>query len=559
MVLESNFTTTDIDARALFQGGDITTRSVKDSHGRLSSLHLATRDNGGGQEEVQLTRTLTALETMSVLHHKATGGQHRSPQWIVYPATSTQKQCRTTAINMLLFTGDSIGRQFFRRLVDVLRRSSLGGQVSVPYGSTFVNTSFRHWPSKDYTDWQDMVLAIYPTHDELHVFDSLMSFSTVAAGSPYERTSNTVNAFFENAVAQRRRHRCGDDGESNGPTSASNNLQGQEEPIFYLVHLFDAITSRPRTDGLAPCLPLPPLSDFPLPGTNSFSLLKRAATLGMNLIPDPPIRPFRALGIRIPLHVHNSNMWERDESATTSDWLTKMAVNCSVEAPNVSLASAVPEKKGIRWLADGDDWTVGVHPSSDITHLYRVSTQLRHTEASMRRLRVSPHGHYKQIAARQDDVVFLPTHSSLTRLATPFLWLRNTTAAMRETQQRRRCGSSQPQGGVFFSQVRVLDMGKMMLASGNVFHTPDRLHENCIGGVNWLEGAASYNASARPILGQWSRDITKLALALIKERANVAGYDSNFAFEPDSGCGALGTLETINALLLDIVDSCRGM
>ncbi|CUG91564.1 Hypothetical protein, putative [Bodo saltans] len=545
MILESNFTTTDIDARALFQGGDITTRSVKDSHGRLSSLHLATRDNG--DQRVELTRRLTSLEAISVLHHKATN--QATPQWIVYPATSTQKQCRTTAINMLLFTGDSLGRQSFRRLLDALRRGtpSPSDEVRVPYGSKFVRTNFRHWPSKAVAKWQDAVLVIYPSYDELHMFESLMPHHNVFYGLPFKRPSNTVNTFFENVVAERRRLRCGENG---GIPPASNVATEEEEPLFYIVFLWDAITNRPRTESLAPCLPALPLSEFPLRTTHDYDALKRAADQGMNLFHDPPVPSFRALGIRIPLHVHNSNMWDRVESPTTSDWLTRMSVHCNMTTLSSPLNGAATS------LRLPGDWVVGEHPTSDSTHLYRVTTQLKHTPASLTRLRVSPPEPWPMVV--NESYKFQPTNWRLMRLETPFIWLRNATALVQQRhheQQQQRTENSR-QHHVFFSQLRLLDMGKIMLASGNMFQTSDMLHEGCVGNY-WLSGAALHNVSMRPYLRRLSRRVSEVALSLMQHRVNYPGYDWKFSFHPEVDCGQLGTLMTVNTLLIDIVNNER--
>ncbi|CUG84320.1 membrane-associated protein, putative, partial [Bodo saltans] len=151
-----------IDVRAVFQGGDLTMQQVAGPDG-LPVKRLATRDNGS--PNVEFTRTLTSLEAMSVLYHRATNGGR--PQPIVYPATSNLRECRTTAINVLLLTGDSMARQLFWRIVELLRHGPQG-QVRVPYGSTWVNTSLRYYPTQRHGMWYDLILEIYPGHDELH-------------------------------------------------------------------------------------------------------------------------------------------------------------------------------------------------------------------------------------------------------------------------------------------------------------------------------------------------------------------------------------------------------
>ncbi|CUI13035.1 GPI-anchored surface protein, putative [Bodo saltans] len=530
-----------VDARALFQGGDLTIDQRQAPSG-FPVKRLATRDNGSARKE--LTRTLTALEAMSVLYHRATNGGR--PQLIVYPATSTLRECRTTAINMLLVSGDSIARQLFWRVVELLRRGPQG-QVRVPYASAWVATSFRHFPVQRYYKWMDVVLAIYPGHDELHVFEPLMPHDTVFHGAKYKRSStNTVHTFFAKTAAERQRQ-------------CNNNNTMKDEPLFYIVYLFDAITARPRTDALAPCLPAIPFSTFPLPTTNfAFAALQRAVAQGMTLIHDPPIPSFRALGIRIPLHVHNANAWDLDESPTTYKWLERMATQC-----NVTTASVLPPPSVSTTLAtqqtslgavernaehSSQEWIVGEHPPSDMTHLYRVETQLKHTDVSTTRLRVAPVGR-KEITVNEGHGAFHPSDYRLTRLETPFVWLRNTTAKQRD--QNHQCENAH-RPGVFFSKIRLLDMGKVMLASGNAIHTPDQLHEDCYGSL-WLAGAAMYKKSSQSHLRQWSKSMKNLAVGLMQHQFDIPGYHAKFSFHPDSDCGAVGTLMTVNALLIDII------
>ncbi|CUG88390.1 membrane-associated protein, putative [Bodo saltans] len=356
-----------IDVRAVFQGGDLTMQQVAGPDG-LPVKRLATRDNGS--PNVEFTRTLTSLEAMSVLYHRATNGGR--PQPIVYPATSNLRECRTTAINVLLLTGDSMARQLFWRIVELLRHGPQG-QVRVPYGSTWVNTSLRYYPTQRHGMWYDLILEIYPGHDELHRFESLMPYDTLFHGAPYKRSPDTVHRFFSKIVEQRRHNHCGGDDSAVKPTVH------HEEPLFYLVLLFDAITSRPRTDALAPCVPAMH-SELPS-GTNSFDFksLQRAVARGWNLMHDPPISSLRALGIRIPLHVHNANAWERHESPTTFDWLGRMATQCNVTTapPSASFLGNTTSEEH-ESSTPTSDWIVGEHPISDSTYFYRAATQLRH-------------------------------------------------------------------------------------------------------------------------------------------------------------------------------------
>ncbi|CUI14275.1 unnamed protein product [Bodo saltans] len=193
-------------------------------------------------------------------------------------------------------------------------------------------------------------------------------------------------------------------------------------------------------------------------------------------------------------------------------------------------------------------WIVGEHPVSDITHLYRATTQLKHTAESSKKMRVAPGGR-KNILVN-DSWVFQPSDYRLTRLETPFAWLRNTTAKRAALTQHDAENSHTP--GVFFSRLRVLDIAKVMLASGNVFHTPDGLHEICAGPF-WLAGAAMYDTRSHPQLARMSGSIASLAFALMQQQFSLPGYHDEFSFHPDAGCDVMGLSTAVNAMLIDIV------
>ncbi|CUG90202.1 Hypothetical protein, putative, partial [Bodo saltans] len=353
---------------------------------------------------------------------------------------------------------------------------------------------------------------------------------------------------------QRRHFECGGGGVKDN--NNNNSPRSSVPPLFYIVYLFDAVTARPRTDALAPCLPAIPVSEFPLPSVHYFyEGLQRALAQGMTLIHDPPIPSFRALGIRIPLHVHNANAWDRHESPTTYKWLERMATQCSVTATSDSSILAKPPTPAAIGLEENSppEWIVGEHPTSDITHLYRVETQLRHTESSVNRMRVAPPGR-KEIVAN-DSYVFQPSDYRLTRLETPFVWLRNTTTAAKRgvlVEQHQEEAENSHRPGVFFSKLRLLDAGKIMLSSKNVIHTPDMLHEDC-DGIFWLAGAAMYKQDSQSQLRHLSRRIASIAIGLMQQRTKLPGYHSKFSFHPGSDCGAMGTLMAVNAMLIDMV------
>ncbi|CUG88391.1 Hypothetical protein, putative [Bodo saltans] len=94
-----------------------------------------------------------------------------------------------------------------------------------------------------------------------------------------------------------------------------------------------------------------------------------------------------------------------------------------------------------------------------------------------------------------------------------------------------------------------------MLASGNVFHTPDELHEVCEGPF-WLEGAAMYDNKSRPQLKRLADEIASLAVALLQHQLSFTSeYQDAFSFHPGAGCDVMGVLTAVNALLIDIVNS----
>jgi hypothetical protein len=146
-----------------------------------------------------------------------------------------------------------------------------------------------------------------------------------------------------------------------------------------------------------------------------------------------------------------------------------------------------------------------------------------------------------------DGYKFKPSDWGLLRLETPGVWLRNTSAAVGTQLENTK------REGVFFSRLRLLDMGKIMLSTGNVFKTPDTLHESC-NGPHWLVGAATYQDT--------NHELRRLAMttentAKIVAQEGGSAFDSKFNFDSDDDCGAIGTLMTLNAMLLDIVNDHR--
>jgi hypothetical protein len=509
-----------IDVRSAFQGGELTLHIDRHPEGWMNRS-FAVRDNG--KEAFELTRPLTALETIAVMYHRAVSGSRKQT---VLPAAPSPSTCRVPAIRVLVFSGDSIAKQLFRRLVDLVRHGPQG-QVMVPYGARLLPTHFRHWPSLDHSKFQDQVLAIFPTHDEFRSFDSLLPFGVVRYGKPYIKRNDTVNAFFAAIAARRRRRYCG--GQQVDATAP------EDGALFYIVFLNDPITARPRSDAMAPCVPaVPTLGTYPERQLSNYFLLRAALKRGVDLIPNPPVVPLRSLGVRIGMHVHSSNIWEIHGSPNTYDWLSRMATGrCRVQGHT--------------------------HPLSDETHLYLVSTMLRRSSKLARsKMRVAPTSAKVASVVLGDGLFLNPEdtgYRELARLEAPFAWVQRTATAIKAAELRRSQNiSADHRDGVFFPRVRLLDMGKVFLDAGNMFHVPDGMHEACTG-RDWLLGAAGYN-DTNGKLG-WAAKRLRAILS------NVIGpseqnFDAiNLAFDTKDDCSCFGTLLTLNAMLIDVIGTAR--
>ncbi|CUE55314.1 membrane-associated protein, putative [Bodo saltans] len=480
-----------VDVRSVFQGGEITiqrnlqrtgVRSLNNnSHDsrRWGSWYAAVRDNG--DDQFHYMRQLSSIETIAVLHHRATAG--KDMQMVVFPRQDDVKkksqpeeedeeECRVPAMNVILFTGDSIAHQLFRRLLDVVRHGGGGrgpnnnnGSVKVPYGATghHRTTNFRHWPTREHSKSRDMILAIYRTYDEFISFESLMPQPVVFGGRRFVRSEESVSAYFE-AVAQTRAARYCNNSQHPRDSSTARRKIGNhayvDEALFYLVFLSDPITARPRTESLAPCIPAQIIhGEFPPINVHHYEAMRDGASRGMTLVHDPPVTPLRALGVRIPMHVVSANVWEWHESPNTYEWLMRMATNCSVVADDhtTSSDSAKVEAAASSSSSIGGDWRYGHHPSSDATHLYRVETLLwfpRHA-ATLHR-----HCPKNGLAAHTDDGRrrMLGQPRELVRLETPFTWLRDAVTKRHRQDIHNNASLSGPNAasdnlrgkGVFF-------------------------------------------------------------------------------------------------------------
>jgi hypothetical protein len=518
--LVNSVNSSPIDVRRAFQGGEMTVQIDRDKDG-WTTRRFATR--GNGDVAMTLTRPLTALETIAVLHHRAVSGSDQHT--ILYSGGSPDRPCRIPTINALIFSGDSVAKQLFRRLIDIIRHGPQG-RVMVPYGDELLPTNFHYWPSLDHSKCTDIVLVVYPTHDEFHTFESLMPWSVVTLYQPYVRTNRTTNAFFAAIAEQRRRRYCNHSGTSDHSPD--------EDALMYLVYLCDALTVRPRKDAMAPCTPTPPtVGDFPPLRSLNFERLQKALTLGMDLVASPPPVPLRALGVRIGLHVHAANMWEMQGSPSTYDWLSRMATGCNVSGQ--------------------------AHPPSDNTLLYLVGANVwLRPPHSISKLRVAPKGAIAATASPGQRLFYLSPddqgYEQLARQEAPFEWLRRTTAAIERPGGHHNAEHSGD--GIFFSRLRLLDIGKVFLGTGTVFRAPDGLHELC-GAHEWLVGAAGNNRDATVArLLQMSTRLTA-AVSSVVPPSKRSFNSIVLAFDPRGDCALFGSVVALNAMLIDVIDTAR--
>jgi hypothetical protein len=342
------------DVRSLFQGGELTLLNGTSHHHRRARTLYAFRPNGARAFEV--STPFSVIDTLAILHHRATASE-------LPLVPRSKKDCVAPIARVLLITGDSISLQLFWRLVHLVRRGgdSRGEDVLVPFRNKRRHTRFHVWPSQPVRSSFDLVLAIHETHDELLSFTSLIPYATIFGNKTHVENNDTLNSYMIRPQSTRQRS-CG------GAYRSAATPPASPLALFYLVFLWDPISARPRTDALVPCIPKQPMSDEFLAGCANEEKLRRAMHFGASFLPKSPIVPLRSLGVRIGMHVHGSNMWERRASPSAFRWLTMMATNCT---------TAKPPSSSFRCLHTRPQHACWAHPQSADTHFYLLTPIIR--------------------------------------------------------------------------------------------------------------------------------------------------------------------------------------
>jgi hypothetical protein len=443
------------DARAVFQGGELGMDPA--------SLTMTSRENGSPQK--QTVSVFSALDTMAVLYHRASRGGHFDHD---FDCTSHSKP----PIRMIVFSGDSLTRELFNRLVHHLRYGVQAPVIRVRNPSTNVVAEqvagFRWMPFFEVPAQEDFVYSVFSTHDDYTMFSSVAHDHSNKA---------TVNRFFVDLAAQllaEKARRCGDgEGTKRSTTTHHNNEEGAA--LMYIVFLWDPFTQRPRRDPLAPCAS--PLHMEQATSRQPLRFLFFRKHKHLDVAPRIEPIPFRSLGARIGLHLHGAAYWERVQHPNLLEHWASMALNCRLVEPIGGGAEALRH-----------------HPVSDDTHLYLL------TSASSDPLGIAkiPPYYGPPLMAHSTDLMAPSkvnpvqsgavhvTDERMLRTARMFDWLRDVVA---NESAVGRHSSSTPSPTKFYTKVRLLDKGKVPYVPGNVFARVDGTHLSCHGYTRVVGGA----------------------------------------------------------------------
>ncbi|CUF95856.1 membrane-associated protein, putative [Bodo saltans] len=447
------------DARAVFQGGDLGMDPA--------TLSMTSRDNGSKKK--QKVGVFSSIDTMATLYHRASQGGQLIDDF----------NCRSTSkppIRMIVFSGDSLTRELFNRLVHHLRYGVQAPVIRVRDPSTNVavhsSAGFRWMPFFEVPAQEDFVYSVYPTHDDYSMFSSVAHDHSNKA---------TVNQYFIDLAAQlqnEKNRRCDGGG---GATAASAIIKEKDLALMYIVFLWDPFTQRPRRDPLAPCASPLHMEDATSRKPLRFLFFRKHKYLDVAPRIEPV--PFRSLGVRIGLHVHGAAYWERVQHPNLLDHWASMALQCTLVQPVCGGAEALLH-----------------HPTTDDTHLYLL------TSASSDPLgiaKIPPHYGPPLMSLSTDAMVpsivspvesgaVQVTDERMQRTMRMFEWLKElTTNASKITSSSshgtRSSSSSQSSSSArrmpvkFYSKVRLLDKGKVPYVPGNVFARVDGTHLSCHG------------------------------------------------------------------------------
>lgn len=527
-----------VDVRPVFQGGEMTLLDMPydnaddGSSTTTMTTSFAFRDNGDAVFEQ--TAPLTVLQTLSILYHRAAGDTSVKVHFPLLHGSGGGGACLVPPLNVLLFSGDSVNHELYRRLLDAIRNGV--GPVQVPFsgnGSRRLRTNFSFWPAHDLPNGPDRILAVYPTHDDYFDVHCEMENDVLLRGGKPDKTTSISRYFYETA-RKRAASYCSGDGDA------------VEHALFYLVFLRDPITTTPRTPALAPCVP-PQRFVGEFPPRNSLNYYPMVSSLSKNnqsRFPEP--RMFlRTFGVRIGMHVHGSNIWEFHPSPNTYAWLTRMATDCRMAGPlsvgSEHNASTLTHKhRSNNSTSDREElWTFGEHPRSDHTVLFLTTPPLWE-QRQPRTVRVAPLAKWTWSGGTKNRKFVNNGNRHLARLLHPFHWMNSTVRAVHQQHPDDDVNASPLAGGVFFQSVRVLDHGKAHLSTSKRFATRDGLHETCIG-ADWLVGVAD-----GVVLKEQATTLTKAFVAHFGNFPNILKFDQ-------TACGGFGLTLTLTAMLLDIL------
>ncbi|CUG89477.1 Hypothetical protein, putative, partial [Bodo saltans] len=503
-----------------------------------------------GERVRTASTTFTASEALAILHHRAMSGNRRQVAVVRNDGSSS---CTVPTINVVVVSGDSIAFQVFRRLLRLIR-DGVATPVTIAVGDEMLATTSPARPNFGFGKWFDIVHAIYPTHDEIQTFQSLMPHEVVMGGKRYETAGkSTLNDFFVNAAQRLHKRRYCNNGSTEPPLLKSA-VEGKDEALFYVIFLWDPLTVRPRRDALAVCGRIAVGQEaikFDRIATPIRKLVERG---GMTLEPPVPVIPLRNLGVNIGLHVQGSSNWEARASPSFDATLALMATGCGTHRSRHETEVAK------------------VHASLGGTALYRLTPvlsvpqserQLFTNVATPTAIHAVTRGATNKRWARALTFASKVTRPyEVDRTASLFTWLN-------ETEDRERSLEATTRKPRYFSSVRILDVQKTFVMLSNIsgrntgVFEREGLHETCTTLTSWFGVTTSSGTANNANVNSLQSDgilrsiepLTKLLISLSALPPNSTTLPFVPAFRSVDGCGDFGTLLSITALLADVVAS----
>ncbi|CUG88203.1 Hypothetical protein, putative [Bodo saltans] len=197
---------------------------------RHREVRVSSRETG---EEVTLQH-YSPLQAMALMYRKVVAGYTMRKQYLRPTAEDRDDRLMDEPtfrpyMNLIVFSGDSMNREFFLRLVFHFR---FGREP--PIGNPHLRQTPFHEPSQQH----DMIYSVFEDHDDLDVFHSLMSNG---------KSGRTVSAFFQTLKWDMRRW-------ERFPETL-NQRAGPRVALFYVVYFWDPQTDYYRREML-PMLPL---------------------------------------------------------------------------------------------------------------------------------------------------------------------------------------------------------------------------------------------------------------------------------------------------------------